>query len=1035
MTSFTYSGEGEEQVPNETENLVVAEAVQALRLGFCSHQIHLKAVVFSSSSGVQSIPNNAFSHCLALKDVEIPSTVKAIGDFAFHRCASLTEVEFPKGLDTIGINSFSACGFTHLSIPGSLSVIEESAFAGCMSLLDLELFNGLKVIGQDAFSLCSNLRHIDWFPSTVEVIGACAFSECNSLEAADLPKGLKKIGEYAFSCASMLDSVAIPSSVEHIEENAFSGCRRLEVLRLEPGLKTIGAGAFCQCPKLLRVSIPETVNKIGDNAFASCTSLRDVGFVGRGGSLRLIGASAFAFCRGLHSCYIPYSVVHVGDMAFLQSGLISVEIPEDSSTTFGWNVFRECHRLTNIVLPSSSSGDALYDEVYNDEIFDGCRVLDNAYGPRNVIQGIKSRFHGYPVHEACYYAASVGDSTFKLTRTLKLQGATHVNLRENLVDQLGMTPFHVLMSASKKRPALLKVLLEAYPSNVLGFTCPNGDTALDYLVMNWTTEASAMLRMALHQWMIDGMQSWGSPQWRSKMLELVESVFNDNSQHKFRRDSALKEACKQMERYELMEATSLLEICLWKMKVQSMRSGAKRMAVDRESSRARCDATVIVPAVLDYLLDSDEESSYEGSSYEESMVEWEARKRKFPRSLVVSSLCFVESSDDSDSSEQEGSPLLLVGMTNGSLSIFQQTGQQNQSEEEVLQQQVTRGETNDQESSCGIKESSEWKLVGSHELCKGALSFLHVSKMSEKQSVVLVGGLNGLWCWNHVSDLLTEAKATTTTTTTKPIDSISIENAQATDSDVYISTAHRKLYRIGIASLIGSSGKKAAADWKEELPLPLVNKSDVGHFEITALHLTGTSLLVGSNQSKVHCWELQKQAYSEPLDLSTLSKNKSEGADTVRVTAITSIQPDWWTIAGTIVSDDSWTGRFPSKADRKRPLNFLGTWHGPSKSRTQLVSNIPETIQGLMVAASSQLYSIGNLNALTIWESPYKLERLHRIGTNAKCNKAICCMNGGLAVAGVGTKVDLVQSNVRLQSLDLLQTPKSDARGARETKN
>lgn len=67
-----------------------------------------------------------------------------------------------------------------------------------------------------------------------------------------------------------------------------------------------------------------------DGAFEFCTSLQDVVFVD--GSLRSIEQNAFLFPAG-----------HVGDWAFYDnSGLISVEIPQDSTTTFGERVFARC---------------------------------------------------------------------------------------------------------------------------------------------------------------------------------------------------------------------------------------------------------------------------------------------------------------------------------------------------------------------------------------------------------------------------------------------------------------------------------------------------------------------------------------------------------------------------------------------------------------------------------------------------------------------------------------------------------------------
>ena len=431
--------------------------------------------------------------------------------------------------------------------------------------------------------------------------------------------------------------------------------------------------------------------------------------------------------------------------------------------------------------------------------------------------------------------------------------------------------------------------------------------------------------------------------------------------------------------------------------------------------------------------------------YSSYRVEWEARKRKFTPSIEVSSLCYVSDIPD-------GSPsLLLVGMANGSLSILRQFGQQSQTEEEVLDQLVARGASNDHRES-DVQESFGWRLVGSLQLGEGALTFAHVSSLSAKESVVLVGGVDGLWWWSSLQDLLQsienaeleiKGKKSASRSKNQPlnhINDISIANVAANGSDIYFSTPEHKLYHISIPSLVTPSKKKTPSDWLQELPMPLHETSD-NAFEITTLHLAAAntadstdsalnvSLLVGTNQSKVHCWDLQKGAYSEALDLTTVHQktvtsafeDPFEGAY-IKVTSITSIQPDWWTIAGTIVSEPSKAAAFrkPSRG-HKRPVNFLGTWHGPSKSRTQLVSDIPEKIQGLLVT-SGKLYSIGNSSILTVWESPYQLDVLHKVRTNAKSNKAICNMDDALAVAGVGNSVDLVQSTVRLQSLDLLQT-------------
>ena len=56
--------------------------------------------------------------------------------------------------------------------------------------------------------------------------------------------------------------------------------------------------------------------------------------------------------------------------------------------------------------------------------------------------------------------------------------------------------------------------------------------------------------------------------------------------------------------YEAVEATSILEMALWK---QTMKSGwsndenAKRQAMDREGCRVVCGAGVVIPKVVQFL--------------------------------------------------------------------------------------------------------------------------------------------------------------------------------------------------------------------------------------------------------------------------------------------------------------------------------------------------------------------------------------------------------------------------------------------------
>ena len=64
-----------------------------------------------------------------------------------------------------------------------------------------------------------------------------------------------------------------------------------------------------------------------------------------------------------------------------------------------------------------------------------------------------------------------------------------------LVDDFGMTPFHVLFSTIGPSQDLLEVLLVTYPyhTGILDCKDANGKQPMDYLVSNWTETTASLL--------------------------------------------------------------------------------------------------------------------------------------------------------------------------------------------------------------------------------------------------------------------------------------------------------------------------------------------------------------------------------------------------------------------------------------------------------------------------------------------------------------------------------------------------------------
>lgn len=89
-------------------------------------------------SNIKAINPSAFSHCIALKRINIPSACLEIGSYAFDSCSSLTNVEFPyisqdidlPHLQIIGEGAFSQIGrLESFVLPESLKSVATTALS------------------------------------------------------------------------------------------------------------------------------------------------------------------------------------------------------------------------------------------------------------------------------------------------------------------------------------------------------------------------------------------------------------------------------------------------------------------------------------------------------------------------------------------------------------------------------------------------------------------------------------------------------------------------------------------------------------------------------------------------------------------------------------------------------------------------------------------------------------------------------------------------------------------------------------------
>ena len=122
---------------------------------------HLKKVLFTKDSQLETIEGFAFYDCNALEVILLPAGVQEIGDKAFYRCKNLKTVRFPKGLKRIGREAFNFCKVQQLDLPDTLEEIDKKAFFCCKELTKVVIPESVRKIGAEAFHGIAKLEVIE----------------------------------------------------------------------------------------------------------------------------------------------------------------------------------------------------------------------------------------------------------------------------------------------------------------------------------------------------------------------------------------------------------------------------------------------------------------------------------------------------------------------------------------------------------------------------------------------------------------------------------------------------------------------------------------------------------------------------------------------------------------------------------------------------------------------------------------------------------------------------------------------------------
>eukprot|EP00980_Cylindrotheca_fusiformis_P005837 scaffold1228_cov119-Cylindrotheca_fusiformis.AAC.4 len=543
------------------------------------------------ASSVTEIPEQMFTDCNALVQLQLPETLTRIGKYAFSMCARLKCVQFfsPNGSSLDNVSSapdledglivfpeeaklqidksafFFCDGLRKVVICSVSTRLGDGVFHCCKGLVSVELPEGLRVIESNLFAGCKSLATVK-MPSSVLRICKDAFFSCQSLTSLDLPHGLLEIGVSSFQHCHSIKSFHVPTTVAAVGKRAFAHCRGLRFIDLPPTLERIEESTFSGCDGLEYINIPPAASYIGWGVFHGCCSLSHIRIPAR---VDCMIDWAFEGCSNLVSMELPESLLIVNKQAerfyglsFSCSSLVNLAIPTLTETSVG-GYLRET-RLGSVV-----------------------------YNNAELVRKLAHRFENSPLNKLCYYQSyySSDDTMLRLRSLMEDDPLTATGQR----DELGMTPLHVLsLSQTPNVDMLLDVMKGGQLDHIIHCKDSFRGTPMDYLCLNRMPDTTNVIRTVLKSrfsYLVALDESFGSD-----MMKAVEDALSADWSSRRRE---IGRAYFELANHERKEILTLMELCLWKIRIDEVRS--MENTADRKSCRINSGASIVIPPVLQFL--------------------------------------------------------------------------------------------------------------------------------------------------------------------------------------------------------------------------------------------------------------------------------------------------------------------------------------------------------------------------------------------------------------------------------------------------
>lgn len=266
--------------------------------------------------GLTEILSEAFRGCVALKNIELPTTLTSIGSSAFESCEGLESIVFPESVTDLQGCLSNCTSLTEVALPKSLTTFGDGMFIKCTSLRRVVVWEGgagmsapaayLK-IPASTFLGCKNLEEVVWNAPITE-IEKNAFNSCEKLKNYPDMSNVKIIREEAFSYSG-IETFTTPASME-LMDRPFTHSHCLESVTITHKMDVYGYLAFADCPKLTSFVFHDDIENLNDAwyMFSGCTSLEEIRLPKK---LKKIDRYMFDGCTNLKRLYIGDAITEI----------------------------------------------------------------------------------------------------------------------------------------------------------------------------------------------------------------------------------------------------------------------------------------------------------------------------------------------------------------------------------------------------------------------------------------------------------------------------------------------------------------------------------------------------------------------------------------------------------------------------------------------------------------------------------------------------------------------------------------------------